>query len=214
MVIFKINLDIEDIEPVFEHFEKKLKKNILMYTNKIFDKNTHNENNFSFDKNVFSFDENTNFSLNLLSSNDNTDINKYFSNNNSNFTNVEYIRAEFISSSTDNKFIDFSYFPKLKKIKLEISKKYNFKFPNNIEIVDLCDSNYFNDIIELPYSIKELYFGKSFNKSVDNLPSKLEILSFSSESEFNLQLLNLPIGLKKIFLGNKFNQYLDFYRME
>lgn len=61
----------------------------------------------------------------------------------------------------------------------------------------------------LPDSLEELYLPGIFSYTVDNLPQKLKILDFDSNSKFNHPVDNLPNSLKKLILGNNFNCPID-----
>ena len=56
-------------------------------------------------------------------------------------------------------------------------------------------------------NIKCLIFGDKFNKKVDNLPAKLEIIQFGEK--FNQMVDNLPTGLRIIKFASEFNQSVE-----
>jgi hypothetical protein len=87
----------------------------------------------------------------------------------------------------------------------------NFDDCNNDEII-LCKKyvrSLFNQSVSglLPESIKELYFGHSFNQPLEGLPQSLTHLTFCYS--FNQPLEGLPQSLTHLTFGYSFNQPLE-----
>lgn len=91
--------------------------------------------------------------------------------------------------------------------------KANLKLPRGIkkmylynELITILDTNIISQLDEL----EELYiYMKNFNLPLDNLPSRLKILSICSD-EFNQPVNNLPENLQYLYINSySFNNNLD-----
>jgi hypothetical protein len=87
-------------------------------------------------------------------------------------------------------------------VEIYFSEHMDNNHPYNKNIYSL----YNLELPDLPTIIQTITFGTKFNKSVDNLPSKLINLIFNSFSEFSQDVLNLPQELEYLEFGPAFNQ--------
>jgi len=84
--------------------------------------------------------------------------------------------------------------------------------PDTVESISFHKKNKFNFNIHsnnLPKYLKKISFGYMFNKSIDNLPESIEVISFSNNSKFNQIIHKFPTSLKEISFGDWFNKPLE-----
>ena len=114
---------------------------------------------------------------------------------------------------------------KILELSFETSNKFLYAHENlwspskfnceiNCEIINLPNlygiifgHSFDKSVNNLPSKLFDLYFGYKFNQNVDNLPSDLIIIVFGYQ--FNNPVSNLPIKLKYLVFGNKFNCRVD-----
>lgn len=124
---------------------------------------------------------------------------------NKNYSNgIDIIKSNFdefieISKNCDTIILGEIFSSDISKIPPNIK---NIFFENNMFDI-------FNKEIQFPYGIKKIRFGDNFNYPLDNLPSSLEELEFSQDSQFNQLIDNLPCMIKKITFGKYFNAPLN-----
>jgi hypothetical protein len=124
--------------------------------------------------------------------------------------NIEIII--FHKKSIFNHQIKKHQIPNLKKIYFGnyYNKRIDF-LPDSIESIYFYEGSKFNQIIrKYPLSLKEIYFGYSFNKDINLLfqQTQIKILNFTEKSQFN-QILNLNNTITHLYLGNNYQQNLD-----
>lgn len=98
---------------------------------------------------------------------------------------------------------------------IRFSGEYNDILSEKIlEILKRIDSIYFGisfnqTLNNLPPNITFLFFALDFNQPIDNLPKEINKICFSPISKFNQSVNNLPINLKTILFGQYFNKTID-----
>ena len=140
-------------------------------------------------------------------------------------------------SDNDIKYIDKEILDKMSNIEINtlvldydayIDHSYNLSYiPNNIETIYISD-DYWQNVDYLPLNLMTLYFSHeidSFNKSIDKLPSNLNVLHlgywfnytfdnlpplllcilFREYCLFKNRILDLPHNLKELYLPRNYN---------
>jgi hypothetical protein len=106
---------------------------------------------------------------------------------------------------------DISRLPScIKSIIFSLNSEFNQNIDNlpcELEHLELYDK--FNKPLDfLPSGLKKLIINAEFNHPLNNLPAGLEYLEISGK--FNYSIDNLPIGLKKLIIKDP-NNYKDYY---
>jgi hypothetical protein len=126
------------------------------------------------------------------------------------------IVTQYINSMTNiPHFKRISYYPTKYLRIIHFDKSFNTPWPRNIfppsvEVLMFHQKSKFNFNLSrgnLPPNLKQIYFGKYFNKKIDNLPDSLEFIYFYKSSYFNQLVKTYPTNLREIYYGETFTTY-------
>jgi hypothetical protein len=92
-----------------------------------------------------------------------------------------------------------------------IVKPIELKINNFMNLEQIIFDDYFDQELDFqfPSNIKQIYFGKRFNKSIDNLPDSIENIEFEYRSLFDKKINKYPDNLKKIIYGRNFSDSIN-----
>lgn len=96
---------------------------------------------------------------------------------------------------------------------LHFGDYYNkpLNLPTSLKILHFSNNSKFNEEIKYNYNLEKIYFGKHFNKSINNLLSNtnIRVIKFTNKSEFNFGINAASYTLEYIHFGKTFNQILE-----